>query len=97
MAQRLALSKREDIIKTRCGLYLKEMDLDSMSLRNGWKVERVDSITQVKSRVPLEELSEDFKTTRVNHHAVKKLWQLGKLDDDLFDYEEIWSIKIKNQ
>lgn len=94
-AQRLALSKREDIIKTKCGLYLKKIERNNMPLNNGQQVERIDSITQVKSKVPLEELADDFKTTSINHHAVRKLWQQGKLNNSLFDYVETWSIKIK--
>lgn len=96
-AQRLALKKREDTIKTRCGSYLKETDIENVSLKNGRKVERVDSIVNVKSNIPLKELSEEFKTTSVNYHAVKRLWKEGKLNDELFSYEESWSIKIKNQ
>jgi hypothetical protein len=94
-AQRLNLSKREEIIKTKCGLYLKEMEINNMSLNNGQQVERIDSITKVKPKVSLEELADDFKTTSINHRFVKKLWQQGKLNNSLFDYVETWSIKIK--
>lgn len=73
------------------------MNLENVSLGNSQKVERVDSIAQVKSKVPLEELSENLKTTRLDHHAVKKLWQQGKLDHELFSYEETYSIKIKKK
>ncbi|MEM8720277.1 MAG: 3'-5' exonuclease [Cyanobacteria bacterium P01_G01_bin.39] len=96
-AQRLALAKREEIIKAKCGLYLKEMELEQVSLKNGYQVERLDSIANVKPKIPIVDLAAKFKTTRVNHNAVRKLWQEGKLDDQLFSYEETWSIKIKKQ
>lgn len=96
-SQRLALEKREEIIKAKCGLYLKRMDLENVSLKNGQKVERVDSITKVKSNIPLEDLAAKFKVTRLNHHAVRKLWQEKRLDNQVFSYEETCSIKFKKQ
>lgn len=96
-AQRLAIEKREKIIKEKCGLYLKKMNLEQVPMNNGQQVERWDTIIKVKSQVPVEDLATKFKTTRINHGAINKLWREGKLDTRLFSYEETWSIKIKKQ
>ncbi|MEL6439997.1 MAG: 3'-5' exonuclease [Cyanobacteria bacterium J06621_8] len=94
--QRLALAEKEELIRAKCGLYLKKMKLDNILLENGQKVELWHTITRVKSRIPVEDLAARFKTIRLNQNAVQKLWQDGKLDDGLFRYEETWSIKIKS-
>ncbi|WP_319420796.1 hypothetical protein [Pleurocapsa sp. FMAR1] len=95
-AQRKALEEREKIITAKCGLYLKETNLENVSLKNGRQVVRVDSIVGIGSNIPLEELAEEFKTTMLKHRFVNRLWEEGKLDDKLFSYEEKWSIKFKN-
>ena len=98
-AQRLALEKREKIIQAKCGHYLKETNLENVSLKNGRQVVRVNSIVGVKSNIPLENLAEEFKVTRLDSNVVRKLWKQGKLDDELdklFSYEEKWSIDFKN-
>lgn len=96
-AQRLALEKQEEAIQVKCGLYLKEMEKENISLGNGKKVERVHSIVKLKPQIPLEKLPDDYKVTRLNHNRVKELLLHGKLDKDLFSYEDKWSIKIKKQ
>ena len=95
--QRLALEKQEKAIQARCGLYLKEMEKENVPLGNGKKVERVQSIVELKPQISLEELPDDYKVTRLNHSLVKKLLLQGKVNNELFSYEEKWSIKIKKQ
>ena len=96
-AQRLELQKREKAIQAKCGLYLKEMDREDVSLGNGQKVIRVHSMIELKSRVSLEELPDNCKVTKLDISSVKKLLQQGKIDGELFSYEEKWSIRFKKQ
>ncbi len=87
-AQRKTLEEREKIIQAKCGHYLKEINLENVSLKNGRQVVRVDSIVGVKSNIPLKNLAEEFKVTRLDSNVVRKLWKEGKLDDKLFSYKE---------
>ena len=96
-AQRLELQKREKAIQAKCGLYLKEIDREDVSLGNGQKVIRVYSMVELKSRVSLEELPDNCKVTKLDTSSVKKLLQQGKIDSELFSYEDKWSIRFKKQ
>ena len=96
-AQRLALEKQEEAIQAKCGFYLKDMDKEDVSLGNGQKVVRKYSMVKLKSQVPLEELPEYCTVTRLDTSSVKKLLQQGKIDNNLFSYEDKWSIGFKKQ
>lgn len=93
-AQRLAITKTEESLKSQIIEYMLKQELSAVPLGNGKQVKRYSSIKGIKPKeLSVDQLPDRYKQLSINLKVIKAEWSNGTLDSDIFEFQETHSIR----